>query len=72
MIGPPWLAAPDLWIFVATMRRPSPVFSYDPIESWITRVPQFLSPSTVWLDTGGMYSVAIQTLVPEGSRTAHE
>jgi hypothetical protein len=37
-----------------------------------TRVPQFLSPSAVWLDFGGMYSVASQTEARAGSFTAQE
>ena len=38
----------------------------------ITRVPQFLTPSWVWLDFGGTYSVAPQIDFPDGSRTANE
>ena len=41
-------------------------------DTFITRVPQFARPSGVWLDFGGMYSVASQIDVPLGSITAHE
>jgi hypothetical protein len=41
-------------------------------DTSITRVPQFLRPSGVWLDFGGTYSVASQIDVPLGSITAHE
>ena len=43
-----------------------------PVETSITRVPQLRAPSGVWLDLGGMYSVAIHTEVSDGSSTAHE
>ena len=41
-------------------------------DTFITRVPQFLTPSGVWLDFGGTYSVASQIDFPLGSITAHE
>ena len=41
-------------------------------DTFSTRVPQFLRPSGVWLDLGGMYSVAIQNEFPLGSSTAQE
>ena len=37
-----------------------------------TRVPQFRRPSTVCLESGGIYSVASQMLSPLGSTTAKE
>ena len=40
--------------------------------TWMTRVPQFCSPSGVWLDGGGIYSVAIQKLALSGERVAQE
>ena len=42
------------------------------VDTSITRVPQSLMPSTVWLDFGGTYSVASQTDFPPGSMTAQE
>ena len=37
-----------------------------------TRVPQFCCPFVVWLDLGGMYSVASQASCAEESGTANE
>src|ERR1700730_3791646 len=43
-----------------------------PSGTWMTRVPQFRTPVVVWLDLGGMYSVASHAESDASSGTAKE